>query len=95
MTDIIERLRNTASLGIPDFTNSKLLEEAATEIERLRKQCAGLARSAMNNGQEVLLKEAEIESLRRQLAHHKPNPTTWINGDTTPWRNEWAPRRTT
>jgi len=37
MTDIVERLRFTASCGVPDFTNSKLLEEAADEIERLRE----------------------------------------------------------
>jgi hypothetical protein len=36
MTDIVERLRMTANCGIPDFTNSKLLDEAADEIERLR-----------------------------------------------------------
>ena len=33
MTDIVERLRRTASLGI---TNSGLMKEAADKIERLR-----------------------------------------------------------
>lgn len=36
MSDIVERLRFTAEAGVPDFTNSKLLDEAADEIERLR-----------------------------------------------------------
>ena len=35
MTDIVERLRRTASLGI---TNSRLMDEAADEIERLRAE---------------------------------------------------------
>ena len=35
MTDIVERLRRTASLGI---TNSRLMDEAAEEIERLRAE---------------------------------------------------------
>lgn len=107
--DEIERLRAEIEARTLAF------EAAIREVERLRKQCEGLAQSAMNNGQDLLLKEAEIERLRellqthvisladgaveierlrRQLAHHKPCPTTWINGDTTPWRNEWRPRLT-
>jgi hypothetical protein len=35
MTDIVERLHRTAGLGI---INSGLMEEAADEIERLRKE---------------------------------------------------------
>ena len=37
--------------------------ELTAEIERLQQQCEGLAQSAMNNGQDLLLKEAEIERL--------------------------------
>ena len=43
MTDIVERLRHTANAGVPDFTNAKLLDEAANEIERLRKLVQELA----------------------------------------------------
>jgi len=35
MSDIVERLRFNASAGVPDFTNSKLLDEAADRIETL------------------------------------------------------------
>lgn len=37
----------------------KLLQE----VERLTEQCRGLAQAAINNGQELLLQEAEIERL--------------------------------
>jgi hypothetical protein len=57
MTDIVERLRKMGGIGY----------EAADEIERLQEQCRGLAQSAMNNGQDLLLKEAEIERLRALL----------------------------
>ena len=38
MNDLVERARMTANCGIPDFTNSKLLDELADEIERLRAE---------------------------------------------------------
>jgi hypothetical protein len=36
----------------------------AADNERLTKVCEGLAQAAMNNGQDLLLKEAEIERLK-------------------------------
>jgi hypothetical protein len=42
VTDIVERLRYTATCGVPDFTNSKLLDEAADEIERLEALLRGV-----------------------------------------------------
>jgi hypothetical protein len=41
MNDIVERLRNTAEIGVPDYTNSKILQEAADKIERLREETDG------------------------------------------------------
>lgn len=38
MSDIVNRLRATADLGVPDYTNSKLLREASDEIVSLRKK---------------------------------------------------------
>jgi hypothetical protein len=38
-----------------------------TEIERLEKQAKGLAQSAMNNGQDLLLKEAELTRLHTAI----------------------------
>ena len=35
--DIVNRLQATADLGVPDYTNSKILREASDEIVRLRK----------------------------------------------------------
>jgi hypothetical protein len=43
------------------------ISDLKAEIERLQKQCEGLAQSAMNNGQDLLLKEAEIERLQFEL----------------------------
>jgi hypothetical protein len=37
MNAIVERLRHVADCGIPDFTNSKLLDEAADHIEALER----------------------------------------------------------
>lgn len=34
------------------------------EVERLRTQCDGLGQAALNNGQDLLLKENEVERLR-------------------------------
>jgi hypothetical protein len=38
-------------------------EALAEEVERLKKQCEGLAQSALNNGQDLLLKEASNKAL--------------------------------
>jgi hypothetical protein len=35
MSDLVIRLRHKAELGIPDFSNSKILDEAADRIEAL------------------------------------------------------------
>lgn len=40
-------------------------ETAEAEVERLTKQCEGLAQAAMNNGQALILAEAEVEVLRK------------------------------
>ena len=42
MSDLIERLRFNANAGVPDFTNSKLLDEAADRIEALEALEAAL-----------------------------------------------------
>ena len=35
MSELVIRLRHKAELGIPDFSNSKILDEAADRIEAL------------------------------------------------------------
>ena len=35
MSDLVERLRFKADCGVPDFTNSRILDEAADRIEAL------------------------------------------------------------
>ena len=42
MSDLVERLRTTANLGAPDFTNSKLLDEAADAISTLQREADGM-----------------------------------------------------
>ena len=39
MSDLVKRLRFNSTAGVPDFTNSKLLEEAADRIEELEDVC--------------------------------------------------------
>lgn len=64
--EIVERLRSYArNCGGPP--EDYLTWQAADEIERLTKQCEGLAQAAMNNGQDLLLQEAEIERLRDMI----------------------------
>jgi predicted RNase H-like nuclease (RuvC/YqgF family) len=73
-------LRLEAAAEIERLTSNKLAEEnialcvklreAKAEIERLRTQCEGLAQSAMNNGQDLLLKEGEIERLRAEMREY-------------------------
>ena len=38
MNDLVKRLRFNSTAGVPDFTNSKLLEEAADRIEELEAE---------------------------------------------------------
>jgi hypothetical protein len=42
-------------------------ELAQIEVARLIEQCRGMAQSAMNNGQALLLAEAEVEQLKKRL----------------------------
>ena len=57
MSDLVERLRFNATAGIPDFTNSRLLDEAADRIEALE---AALKPFAMN---------ADAPSISKALGH--------------------------
>jgi len=57
---LVERARYAASVGIPDFTNSKLLDELADEIETLRAV-------VLFGGERMAEAEAEIERLREEL----------------------------
>jgi hypothetical protein len=72
VSDVVDRLREHGS---------KTEVEAAAEIERLNEQCRGLAQSAMNNGQELLLKETEIERLRSALKECADDLESELNGN--------------
>jgi hypothetical protein len=45
MSDLVTRLRHNANFGIPDFTNSKLLDEAADRIAHLEMALVELSRT--------------------------------------------------
>jgi len=65
MTDIVERLRHDgASLAI----------EAADEIERLQKQCTGMANAALNNGQGLILYERALIQIKELAASEADEP---------------------
>lgn len=79
---LLTRLRNHCAMLAPHQKvreGGKLLLAAIeeltakdAEIARLRKQCEGLAQAALNNGQDLLLKEAEIARLHESSppSHH-------------------------
>jgi hypothetical protein len=70
MTDIVARLRMTANCGIPDFTNSKLLDEAADEIERLCREIEGLTTHQKVRAKVIEAQDDEIERLQGLLHMH-------------------------
>jgi len=79
MTDIVERARYAASVGIPDFTNSKLLDELANEIEALRKSVTQIMRDDLSEIERLraLLKECSDEladQVEGQYAKSKEHP---------------------
>ena len=56
MSDLVKRLRFNSTAGVPDFTNSKLLEEAADRVDTMETML-----QAMADGRIVML--ARIEAL--------------------------------
>lgn len=70
MTDIVERARMTANCGIPDFTNSKLLDELADKIERLRAMQQGYREEAseLRIENERLREDAKLWEKRATMA---------------------------
>src|SRR5262245_13242109 len=67
MTDIVERLRYAANAGVPDFTNSILLDQGADEIERLNAEVE-LWKSRTEQGAAIIEGNvAEIERLKAAL----------------------------
>ncbi len=59
----IERLR----MDVSDWRGC--VKNATDEVEQLNKQYDGLAQAAINDGQDLLLKEAEIEQLKEDNDH--------------------------
>jgi hypothetical protein len=64
MSDLVDWLRDLDRSRATEAANE--IEHLRAENERLREQCNGLAQAAMNNGQDLLLKEREIERLRAE-----------------------------
>jgi hypothetical protein len=78
MTDIVERARITANCGIPDFTNSKLLDALADEIERLRAALERIAEFCSGDAQALgaIERVAEIQHIAREaLTGREADPT--------------------
>ena len=66
MSDLVKRLRFNSTAGVPDFTNSKLLEEAADRVDTMETML-----QAMADGRIVML--ARIEELEEALLIQKEN----------------------
>jgi predicted RNase H-like nuclease (RuvC/YqgF family) len=60
MTDIVQKMQAAV-------VNDPYYAEAIAEIERLGKQCEGLAQSALNNGQDLLLHERKVEQQQQEI----------------------------
>ncbi len=63
-----QKLRNEISKAneAMDY-DFKTIQKLKSEIERLNKQCEGLAQSALNNGQALILAEWDAEQLAKEL----------------------------
>ncbi len=87
MTEIVERLRGKFLVGSVDDSLDPLLQEAANEIERLRKDNIAIVLSAQaNDGQAAaLLKQnaALRAALERIVAEAESDDglTAWDGGD--------------
>jgi len=73
----IERLKQEdATSWRPADANAEI-RKLKTEVERLEEQCRGLAQAALNNGQDLLLKEAEVERLNERIYKTESNRDDW------------------
>lgn len=71
MIDIVDRLRATADFGIPDYTNSKLLREAATEIIRLRQENTRLQAERDKAVEEMWKASDQAQAFRKMVEERK------------------------
>lgn len=71
MTDIVDRLRATADFGVPDYTNSKLLREAATEITRLRQENTRLQAERDKAVEEMWKASDQAQAFRKMIEERK------------------------